>query len=155
MQACDHLSSVLYICRGSSAVRRRMFFLLILVFCGGMYILVGLSVSRFFVTPGSLTNRLSTKRSCKCFILFSSHTVQPHACYSYHCIVTHIPHQTISRFEPRRNTVLLLFSIYFQSSHCSRMVAIDRGPDPVYNRRLALLRRNIVSPPRSYLRRST
>ena len=155
MQACDHLSSVLYICRGSSAVRQRMFFSLLLVFCGGMYISVGLPVSRFFVTPGSLTNRLSTKRSCKCFILFSSHTVQPHACYSYHCIVTHIPHQTISRFEPRRNTVLLLFSIYFQSSHCSRMVAIDMGPDPVYNRRLALLRRNIVSPPRSYLRRST
>ena len=135
-------------------MRRRRFFSLLLVVCGGTCVLGGLFISCFFVTHGSLTNRLPTKKSSKCFILSLSHTVQPHACYAYHCIVTRIPHQTISIFEPKQNTVLHLFSIYFQSSHCPGISATDMGPDPVYYHHIALLRRNIVSPPRSYLRRS-
>ena len=98
------------------------------------------SFLRFFVTLGSLTNCLSTMKRSKCFILPSSHTAQLHACYSYHCIITHITHQTISRFEPRPNGVAPI-SIYFQPSHCPRWLAIDMGPNPVYNPRLALLRR--------------
>jgi len=43
-------------------------------------------------------------------------------------------------FEPRPNGVAPI-SIYFQPSHCPRWLAIDMGPNPVYNPRLALLRR--------------